>query len=30
MARVYLEKIEGSRHMRWFYSIRVVPTLFGE
>lgn len=28
MNRVYLEKIDGSRHMRRFYAITVTPTLF--
>jgi predicted DNA-binding WGR domain protein len=30
MTRVYLEKIDPAENMRRFYSIRVIPTLFGE
>jgi predicted DNA-binding WGR domain protein len=30
MTHVYLEKIDPAENMRRFYSIRVIPTLFGE
>jgi len=29
MTRVYLEKIDPAENLRRFYSIRVIPTLFG-